>query len=250
MKKIILGLCATLLLIPNVSAGEGHYVDPGYGTPIIDDSLNFTATRDGYEVTLEWDEYSEDDFKYYKIMRSETHKSPVYPDQGAIGVYDDQEKTTFGLHDRASFPVHYRVCVITDSKGRVCSEVVALEGAEKMDYEKKEHYKEKKEYIKKDYTKKVVQYKKKAHLDSKLQKRADTLVKKLVDRLEKKYGTDTESKTERLNTIISKLETLEAKTKSEKTKALVSYILEALKVAVADMTEIDDVENIFDLLEE
>jgi hypothetical protein len=129
MKKSLIALMASALIISSVSAGdyEKTYSNPGYKTAVIDESLDFEAERDGNEVYLEWNSYEADDFKYYKIMRSETHNNPVYPDQHALNYSDDVEDTEYELKDWAQKTVNYRVCVITTDKARICSNVVALE---------------------------------------------------------------------------------------------------------------------------
>jgi exonuclease VII large subunit len=200
-------------------------------------------------------------------MRSETHSNPVYPDQHALNYSDDVEDTEYELTDWAQKTVNYRVCVITTEKARVCSNVVALEGMTKEDhkeytynkYKDKEEYSDKKEYMedkyekmehKKVYTKEKLQSVKKPNIDENLAKRADKMVDNLVARLDKKHGSDTEKKVERLEMIIEKLETLNAKIKSDKTKALVTYITEGLKEALDEMGASDDIEEIFNILEE
>lgn len=263
MKKSLIALVASALIISNVSAGdyEKKSYNSGYKTAVIDESLDFEVERDGNEVYLEWNSYEWDDFQYYKIMRSETHSNPVYPDQHALNYSDDIEDTEYKLKDWAQKTVNYRVCVITTQKARICSNVVALEWMTKEDHKEytQEKYSEKKEYMKekeekteykKVYTKAKLQSVKKTKLDSKLATRADKMVDNLVARLEKKHGDDTNKKTERLETIITKLETLNAKIKSEQTKALITYISEGLKEALNEMWASDDIEEIFNILEE
>jgi hypothetical protein len=261
MKKSLIALLASALVISSVSAGDYEattYKEPAYKTAIIDDSLEFEAKRDGSEVYLEWNEYEGDDFKYYKIMRSETHNNPVYPDQHALNYKDDVSDTEYELKDWAQKSVNYRVCVITTENGRICSKVVSLEGMTQEDHKEysKEKYEYKKEYTKekvedkKVYTKEKLKTTKKPNLDTKLAERADKMVDNLVARLEKKHGDDTEKQADRLETIINKLETLNSKIKSENTKALVTYITEGLKEALNELGASDDIEEIFDILEE
>ena len=130
MKKSLIAVIASALVIFSVSAGDYEattYTKPAYKTAIIDDSLEFHAERDGNEVYLEWNTYEGKDFKYYKIMRSESHINPVYPNQNALNHADDVEDTEYKLKDWAQKSVNYRVCVITNQKARICSNVVALE---------------------------------------------------------------------------------------------------------------------------
>lgn len=261
MKKSLIALLASALLISSVSAGDYEattYKEPAYKTAIIDNSLNFQAERDGNEVYLEWNSYEGDDFKYYKIMRSESHSNPIYPDQNALNYKDDVIDTEYELKDWAQKDVNYRVCVITTQKARICSNVVTLEGMTQEDhkeysadkYKKKEVYTKEKIEAKKVYTKEKLQSVKKPNLDAKLAKRADKMVDNLVTRLEKKHVDDTKKQAERLKTIIQKLETLNTKIKSEQTKALVTYITEGLKEALNELNTSDEIEEIFNILEE
>jgi hypothetical protein len=59
MKKSLIALIASVLIIGNVSAGEDEkiHIEPGYKTAIIDESLNFQAKKNENEVYLEWNEY-------------------------------------------------------------------------------------------------------------------------------------------------------------------------------------------------
>jgi hypothetical protein len=120
----------------------------------------------------------------------------------------------------------------------------------KDEYEKKKEYMDDKEDNKKVYTKEKLKTTKKPNIDAKLAERADKMVANLVARLEKKHGDDTEKKSERLSTIIEKLETLNSKIKSEQTKALITYITEGLREALNELGASDDIEEIFDILEE
>lgn len=261
MKKSLIALIASALIISSVSAGdyEKKYVEPGYKTAIIDESLNFEAEREGHKVMLEWDAYDKDDFKYYKVMRSETHSNPVYPDQPAIKYFPNADQESYAFWNWSTKSAIYRVCVITTDKSRICSQTVKLEW---YVHEKKEYnsdYEKKKEYMKekyektehkKVYSKEKLQSVKKPKLDSKLAGRADKMVDNLVARLEKKHGSDTAKKAERLETIIKKLETLNEKISAEQTRALITYIIEGLKEALNEMWASDDIEEIFNILEE
>lgn len=201
MKRLLAGALISLLLFSSVSAWEETNIIPWYKTPVIDNSLNFEASRNEYKVELKWDAYSGDNFQYYKVMRSETHKNPVYPDQQAIQYYDTQDQEIHELKDWASIDVYYRICIITTDKWRICSNVATLEGVTKD--EMKSYQKNKSDYIKIDKKtayKKIVptikKYEKKSqvNIDAKLQQRADKIVTNLTTRLDNKYGSDNDSK--------------------------------------------------------
>ena len=255
MKKSLIAFITNAIIILSVSAGDNEgttYKEPAYKTAVIDNSLEFKAERDGYEVKLTWDTYQAADFQYYKIMKSTTNSNPIYPEQSAIWVLDNQEKNEFFIKDWHKSYTYYRVCVISIDRSRTCSNVVKLAWFEKQDKPeyKKEKYQESKDDNKKVYTKEKLQSVKKPKLDAKLALRADTMVKKLVERLEKKHADDTEKQAERLHSVINKLETLNTKIKSENTKALVTYIIEGIKEAVNELSTSEEIEEIFNILEE
>lgn len=254
MKKNLIALLASALIISSVAAGdyEKKSYNSGYKTAVIDESLEFEAEREWYEVELSWDSYKNDDFKYYKIMKSTKTNNPIYPEQSAIWVLDNKNEDEFYLKNWDINSAYYRVCVIRTDNARTCSNVVKLEWFEKKETVKKEYRKEKEEKTeyKKVYTKEKLQSVKKTNLDSKLVARADKMVDNLVARLEKQHGDDTDKKGERLETIIKKLENLNAKIKSEQTKALVTYIIEDLREALNELSASDEIEKIFNILEE
>jgi hypothetical protein len=277
MKKWMIALLATVLVITNVSAENiknTTYTEPEYKTANIDESLDFQASREWHKVKLEWNTYDSDDFKYYKVMRSETHSNPVYPDQPAIKVFDDVNYDSHEFENWSTENAIYRVCVITTDKSRICSNIVKLTGYvkenkeytskgkeytskekeyKKTDYIKKEYVKKqvKKEYVKKQVKKEYVkkQVKKTEKLESRLQERADLIITQLIKKLDNKYGTDNESKSQKLSDLSTKLNKINDSITSEKTKALITYLIEALDKKKAEYGTSDDIEEIFNMLE-
>jgi hypothetical protein len=76
---------------------------------------------------MKWSKYEDSDFKYYKLLRSETHESPVYPDQPAFKFLSDIDTTELKIKNYGQNDATYRVCVITHEKARHCSNAVKLE---------------------------------------------------------------------------------------------------------------------------
>jgi hypothetical protein len=218
-------------------------------------------------------------------MRSETHSNPVYPDQPAIKVFDSVDHDSHEFGNWSTKTAIYRVCVITTDKSRTCSNTVKLAGYvhEKTEYKEENKYcmqviqpaynittgkctefstpckvpagwkkvsscdqtpkmTDKKEYVKKEYVNKE-------KLDSRLQARADLIITQLINRLDKKYGTDNEAKANKLSNLSTKLNKINDRIKSEKTKALVTYLIEALEEKKAEYGTSDDIEEIFNMLE-
>lgn len=88
-KKIL-----TLLLIvsPVSLAFAGSTGESGYSAPTFSDSFEFQATVLGSRVDMKWsrfDSFSDQTLRYYKIVRSATKASPVYPDDGYIHYSSD-----------------------------------------------------------------------------------------------------------------------------------------------------------------
>ncbi len=125
MKKLIysIGFFLSLALVSTVSATYSS----SFGTPQIVDYLNFTAEvqADG-SVATNWDHYNGEhgSLKYYKVSRSQSNDNPVYPDDGHIYAGSSDSYTDknplIGM-------THYRVCAITSSNDRICSNVVSLD---------------------------------------------------------------------------------------------------------------------------
>lgn len=265
------------------------YSTPEYKQAIFSDELDFEIKREGHKIEAEWNEYEWSDFKYYKLMKSYTNDNPVYPEDKAIFVWMSVEVDERKFDDWSKQPAYYRVCVITTDNGRICSNVEKLEAyvhekeyiKEEKDFqtciqmiqpaynpqtwecrefstpcnvtkgwkkvrscneniviEKKEKYQLKQDKNISDY-----------QIDRKMKQRADEIVNKLVKNLDSKYS-DNNDKIERLNTIITKLNGLKAKLKSQKALWLIAYLTSELENKKALFETADDVEDIFKLFEE
>lgn len=91
----------------------------------IEITLN-AVKNDKEETELSWTKYTNGDLKWYKIVRSTTNAMPYYPNDGYIGVNSYAAETTFVDDEPESGTNNYRVCVITTSNKRGCSNVVSL----------------------------------------------------------------------------------------------------------------------------
>ena len=241
-KKQIIGAIALISLVfTSVSAEyyskEYKEVDNSYKEMKLDNELKFEAKRDWAKVEMEWESYQWDDFMYYKIMRSESHSNPVYPEQPAIKYMDNQENDNYEINNYSDQNAIYRICVITKEKNRYCSNTVKLEWFEKEEYKKYEY---KKDEYKKDYKEK------KDILDYKLKKRADILVENFSKKVEKKYDNNDDRK-EAIENVINKLDKLAEKNKKYKT--LVDYLNMKLKSKVEKYDDsFEEIEEIFEWL--
>ncbi len=94
-----------------------------------DESIQITLkaekTSDN-KAKLSWTRYSENDLKWYKIVRSQENEMPYYPNDGYIGINNYRDNTTYTDEKPLGGKNYYRVCVITTESKRACSNVVLL----------------------------------------------------------------------------------------------------------------------------
>lgn len=126
MKKILFALAMVLAITPLALAENSE--DSSYTD---DESLvvELTAEVDSETnaVSLEWSESTDEDFQYYKVMRSQTDADITYPEHSALYVGSDSSMTTYADEKHTEGTHYYRVCVITSDMRRGCSETVTLE---------------------------------------------------------------------------------------------------------------------------
>lgn len=290
MKKVIISLIVSLFFVSGVfaetSKAKISEVYSGYKDVVVDESLDFEIERDDYKIEAQWDQYEWNDFKYYKLMKSYTNKNPVYPQDTAIFVGMESDQDEYEFQDWSNKSAYYRVCVITTDNGRICSKVVELEWYEhKKDFGDKDMdmciqviqpaYNPKtaecrefstpcdvKKWWKKVSScdsKEVVSLKEKLkdatdkqklkYITRDLQKRADKVIDNIYDSVKNKDISD-EEKIQYLEKIIEKLERVQEKSKSNKTLELVAYLIEKLEEKIELIEQKDDIESIFDILEE
>lgn len=128
--KILLSvlIIINLLWIFNISVNATWTsYSSGYNTPILDNSLNFQAYEKDWMVYTSWDKYSKSDsLKYYKLIKSTTNSDPVYPEDKYITYSTDINFTSYLDSGTNKEITYYRVCAITNSNNRYCSNVVKI----------------------------------------------------------------------------------------------------------------------------
>ena len=100
-----------------------------YKTPIIKTALDFSATYANGKVSTSWKNINvvtNAPMMWYKVIRSNTVTSPVYPDNWHIQAISDRSQTSFVETNPDNGTWHYRVCAIMEDKNRYCSNVVTL----------------------------------------------------------------------------------------------------------------------------
>jgi len=95
-------------------------------TSLVAPTLSATADSDG--VGLSWTKNTESNFKYYKVVRSQTDSTPTYPEDSYIAVksqdtitYTDSEVTS-----TTSGTYYYRICSVSTGGSVYCGNVVTV----------------------------------------------------------------------------------------------------------------------------
>lgn len=265
MKKIFVSLIVLLSISSTYATGSSSW--NWYNSPILDNSLNFEATLDWGKVYTSWSAYNKDeDFVYYKVVRSQDNANPVYPDNWYISYISNVNETKYTDTKPLNWTTYYRVCAITSEKNRYCSNVVKI-------------YKEKTEEVKIwwdkdaygcytsawyswcevkskciraweekcektetniDTTKKIQEYN--------LKVKAEKLVSSFMEKVEKTYSSN-EKRISVLNTVVEKLNKL-AETKPNQ-KQIIDFIVIKLKAKIDTYkwSDLWDIESIFNDIE-
>ena len=241
----------TLFWIAQLShAGDHEYTQQqGYYTPNYEPELEYEV--EGNYIYFEWDEAENDEFRYYKLVHSESNSQPIYPNQKTMFVgklWQEETKTKYKKG-------YWRVCHVhkwyyeqwEDTKYSTCSNVVYLSEEIKKDSDDK--YKDKKEYAEKKYIEKTNEakktyLKKKTTLSLNTQKRANTIISNFKKKLDTSSLSNV-NKIKKINSIIAKLQTI-SKSKPQ-LKTLITYLvikLETVRESYQD--DFEDIEGLFD----
>lgn len=100
-----------------------------YKTPITKTTLDFSAAYANGKVSTSWKNINvvtNTAMKWYKVIKSTTVASPVYPDNWYIQAISDRSQTSFVETNPENGTWHYRVCAIMEDMNRYCSNVVTL----------------------------------------------------------------------------------------------------------------------------
>gem|GEM_PF-2200776 len=100
-----------------------------YKTPILKTALNFQASYTNGKVSTSRssiDTITNNGMKRYKVVKSKTNNSPVYPEDRHITAISDRGQTSFVETNPENGTRYYRVCAIMEDMNRYCSNVVTL----------------------------------------------------------------------------------------------------------------------------
>lgn len=232
----------TIFLSPLVSGATYDNKDNWYKTPITKNEFNFTLKVDWDDVILNWtrfDNFLKKDFKYYKVVRSNSNPNPVYPDDWYIKYDSDIWFTSYTDEDAKDGINYYRVCAITHQNERYCSKTLVAKIVDKDD-DKEGKYKEK-EVEKKYNEEKKFENK---WLSKIVTKKLDVIISNFEKKLNEKLWDDTTKKVEVLNNAISQLEKL--KEKNNKLTNIVDYVIKWLNNILSE-SDFSEIEKILDV---
>jgi len=100
--------------------------DPYTDDPAISFALVGELNDQG-QAELSWEQYEGEDFKWYKVVHSQTNETPKYPTDGYIEVHSEATGITQTHKDVPVGTNYYAVCVITTDDKRGCSNTVQLD---------------------------------------------------------------------------------------------------------------------------
>ena len=76
------------------------------------------------EVRLNWTRNTDDDFKFYKIVKSTLNNLPAYPDQDAIFSTDDVDELSFKETIDLQSNHYYRLCTVNTKNDISCGNIL------------------------------------------------------------------------------------------------------------------------------
>lgn len=284
MKKVLLVIITLGITLFSwyFASAENNYKYESQNKLIIDNSLNFSAKLENWNVYTSWKSFNKNEkFKYYKIVRSSKKSNPVYPDDWYIKYYDDLNKVEFKDSKPLNWTAYYRVCAITHENDRYCSNVVKVQNEKEMiactkeyspvcwyrdwkykTYSNKCMLKSDDAYYKYSWkckeptdnwkepnkeSKKVnnIWNIKSQNIPNTLKKKSNNLIVSFIKKLDNKWYSN-EKNVEIINWVIKKLNVLEEKKPS--LSNIINYLIELLKEYKEKYDDsFSDIENIFNI---
>ena len=127
--SFILGWALGLLIMPVAHAEDRTNNSSGYRIPTYD-KIEFKAEASSdHRVSMSWsafEGFNDEEFEYYKVIRSYGNPNPLYPEDEAIAVKMEVGDTRH-TDEKAHRSAYYRVCTITNVQGRHCSNAIWVE---------------------------------------------------------------------------------------------------------------------------
>jgi len=207
-----------LLLFFGLSSANTNTYSPEYKAPTLKTALNFSAKYEDAMIKTSRasiDTITSNPMKRYKVIKSKTNNSPIYPEDWYIMAISDKSYTFFTETNPELGTWYYRVCAIMEDMNRYCSNVVEIHITNTTTPTK--------------IVDTTVTTKAKKTIATSLTTNMKTTIDKLIvafmDKLNTKYPNSTSSKITFLDVLIKKLSTLT----TGKNTALYSYLKEKLE---------------------
>ncbi|MFC1656002.1 S-layer homology domain-containing protein [Patescibacteria group bacterium] len=123
--------CSTVTVEAAGTVSEETPKEEPVSDPYTDDeTIQITLTgqlNDLGKADLQWTMYEGGDLKWYKVVHSQTNDAAYYPVDGYVAVHSDPAENTYTHTSVPEGTNYYRICVITDTDMRGCSNTVTLE---------------------------------------------------------------------------------------------------------------------------
>ncbi len=98
-------------------------------TIFVEEMLEIQAKmQEDDSVLLSWTPFQGENFRFYKIVRSETNPDPRYPEDGSLAYAGDQNRTEYrDTQTEAGKTYYYRACAKLDKGFVACGNVLKFE---------------------------------------------------------------------------------------------------------------------------
>ncbi len=269
MRKILYYFFSLAFLVISTNATYTESSSNGYNSPISDSTLSFKASISWNTIKTYWSAFTkdEDNFVYYKIIKSQKNSSPVYPDDGYIYYTTDININSYTDKSPLEWTSYYRVCAITNDKNRYCSDVIKIiyknENSNEDDnsqicVQKTQPAIEKSTWKCKNFStpcdvpKGWKQVEKcevnsedsiSSSLSSSVKTKLDILLNNFISKLENKYSENSK-RISVLESLVVELEKIAKK--NSKMSSMVNYLIEGIKIKKEKYTDdLWDLEDIF-----
>lgn len=97
--------------------------------PVSNQSIELFGQLQSDGVFLNWTSYTGGNFKYYKVVRSTSNPSPVYPADGYIAVISNSDNSQYLDADFSGVLTYYRISTVLNDESKIHSNVFTIENS-------------------------------------------------------------------------------------------------------------------------
>ena len=240
-KTKLLSLWIMLLALVGVSFTTYASTSNAYQPTVHNNDLNFQASYDNGVVNMTWNTFTptSSNWKYRKVMRSTTNKTPYYrqyADQKQYIKYaNDVNFTSYTDTNPPAGTVYYGICAITENsygKYRNCDwQAVTVDSEPSLAREASSWMATwEPRNVAREASSWIATWKSSGSLSSSLRGAVDAMMEKLLNNLENKFGDDRNAKISLLETLSTKLDGIKV---NYRLKPMITYLVEKIDEAVA-----------------